>query len=385
MIPRLIGLTAVAALIFSACGDDDDDDDGLGLSQATGTESADDGNGGDDDDDEVTVPGTTPGTVPGTAIIDPDQLPGDAPSPSNVIAGDDRGLYLYTPDDGELAAIEGESIGERAVGLDWFPDGASIAAFGQNLVEVPIDGSESTLIWEPLDLAFGVSVSPDGGNIAFDCAGPGGSDVCIVPSEPNATAQNLTEDAPSDHLIGWLDDENILLVSSGREGGEESPPVYDGHLFQEGAYFVVNVTDGRVRPGTEADVNDPLLSPEGLWRFVVEGSGADLSVRLENGDAIEIPVNPDDFAGADPAAIAGEFTVSWSNGDVYATVVQRNSEEVDGFPRSAHKVWLVDLNEGTVELVAEAEPCQTDLDCTVHADWSPDSSSLAIFFGITGD
>jgi hypothetical protein len=277
-------------------------------------------------------------------------------------------------------------LGNRAVGLDWFPQGDRVAAFGQSLIAVSPTVEGGDVFHEPDDLIFGTSVSPDSSRIAFNCAVDQGWDICVVPTVTFSEATNATVSDEDEYMVGWLDDERILFISEDYPGGQVT--VYEGHDPLVGSYFVLNVNDGSVVPASDADVGDPLLSPEGLWRFEAEVSADGTpNVRLEDGGVIPIPVGALDLAGVDPAFIGEQFDIAWSNGDVWAAVVQRLEAGASegGNARSFYRVWLVDLNRLTVELILETELCQTALDCVLEADWSPDSQYLALLFGAAGD
>jgi hypothetical protein len=347
------------AMLVVACADDDDDAAGESEPTSEATQAP-----------ESTEPAT-----------DADDT--EAPEGAQSIGDDGRGLYIYSPDGTELQQVaDAGALGERGVGLDWFPDGESIAAFGSNLLRVELDGS-TEVIHEPSDLVFGTAVSPDGERIAFSCSGPASSDVCIVAAEPAGQFTRASEDEYFDYLLNWLDDERILILSDNRPGAPDIP-VYEGHFPQLGGYFVLNTVDGNIVPATESDVGDPWLSPEGEWTFAV-ASSPPYAWLSNGGGTIEIPVAAEDIEAVDPTALVDQFDVAWSNGDTYAAVVQRVVVDDGSFIRSAYNVWLVDLDGQTVELIVQTEPCQTDLDCLVTADWAPDSSSLAILFGIAGD
>ncbi|HET9199636.1 MAG TPA: hypothetical protein VFO84_01485 [Dehalococcoidia bacterium] len=347
------------AILLAACGDDDDQ-----AAEATEPPS------GATDVEEPASPEETADEEPGAGN-------------GQVIDGEARGLYLYSPDNGELEQVaDRNALGERGVGLDWFPDGESLAAFGADLVRVEV-GGDSHFIYEPEDLTFGTAVSPDGERIAFSCSGPASADVCIVAADgPQLT--RASEDEYFDYLLNWLDDERILILSDSRPGAPDIP-VYEGHFPQLGGYFVLNTADGNIVPATPADVADPWLSLEGEWTFSVSPEPPHAVFSDGGGGSIEIPIESEDLAGIDPTALPDQFQVAWSNGDTYAALVQRVVFDDGSFIRSAYNVWLVDLNAATAELVVQTEPCLTDLDCLVTVDWSPDSGSLAILFGIAGD
>lgn len=343
------------------------------------------------DDDDKTTDGDEPAgnateTVEPTGTsFDPPGEPGETPEEGRQTIGDDgRGLYVYSPDDESLEQIaDAAALGERGVGLDWFPDGESIAAFGANLLRVELDGG-SEIIHEPLDLAFGTEVSPDGSRVAFSCSGPSSADVCIVEATAGGTLTRASEDEYFDYLLNWLDDDRILILSDARPGAPDIP-VYDGHFPELGGYFVLNTVDGNIVPATQADVGDPWLSPEGEWSFAL-GPAPDYAFFTAAADArIVVPLEAEDVERIDPTALADQFDVAWSNGDIYAALVQRVVVEEAGFIRSAYNVWLIDLSAESVELIVQTEPCMTDLDCVVTVDWAPDASSLAILFGIAGD
>jgi hypothetical protein len=354
-------LLVAVAILLAACGDDDDDD-AVEVTQSPGESTA---------AEEPAGPEAT----------DTQAATGDG---AQVIDGEARGLYLYSPGGGAVEQIADRNVlGERGVGLDWFPDGESLAAFGADLVRVEV-GGDSDLIYQPEDLAFGTAVSPDGEQIAFSCSGPASADVCIVAAEPAGQLTRASEDEYFDYLLNWLDDERILILSDSRPGAPEIP-VYEGHFPRLGGYFVLNTVDGNIVPATEADVADPWLSLEGEWTLSVSEAAPHAVFSNGSGTNIEIPVQSEDLAGIDPTALADQFDVAWSNGDIYAALVQRVVFDDGSFIRSAYNVWLVDLNAATAELVVQTEPCLTDLDCLVTVDWSPDSSGLAILFGIAGD
>ncbi|MEX2236631.1 MAG: hypothetical protein WEB00_03730 [Dehalococcoidia bacterium] len=373
---RILFLIAALA-VLAACGDDDDAD----IFDETQTPATQTATATSTVEATATEAATTEPTATATATATATEEPPAEGEAQHVIGDDGRGLYVYTPQDESLEQLAGTDIlGERGVGLDWFPAGDGIAAFGSNLMATSTISGDSEVIHEPTDLAFGTEVSPDGSQIAFGCFGVSGADICVVPAVAGSSATNVTEDEFSDYFLNWLDDDRILIISTDREGG--FTPIYEGHFPNEGAYYVVSASTGEVVPATQADVSDPLLSLEGLWRFVVEGEGPDISARLEDGGRIDIPVVP----VVNTTDVLPDFDIDWSNGDIWAAVVQRvPGEEGGDLPRSTFRVWVVDLNNLTVELVLEAQACQTDLSCTLTVDWSPDSKQLAVLYGIAGD
>ncbi|HEX5940007.1 MAG TPA: hypothetical protein VFZ12_06570, partial [Dehalococcoidia bacterium] len=261
----------------------------------------------DDDEGESQSEATSPATEPvgqdtPTEVVSP----GETPSDEVATLGDDsRGLYVYSAADGDIEQLaSSEALGHRGVGLDWFPDGESIAAFGASLLRVGLDGS-AEVIYEPEDLVFLTAVSPDGERVAFSCSGPQSSDVCIVPAEPGGQLTRASEDEYFDYLVDWLDDQRILILSDSRPGAPNIP-VYDGHFPRQAGYFVLNTVDGNVVPATEAEVRDPWLSPDGEWNFAL-GPAPDYAFFTAAADArIVVPVEAGDVERIDPTALADQ-------------------------------------------------------------------------------
>lgn len=374
---KLLILCTLGLLILGAC--DDDDGDGPAAIETAALSPTEPPPTGETET-ATAAPTEPPAATPTETATEP---PSDDAGEAQTITLDARGLSLYTVDGAILEQFAGDDIlGNRGGGLDWFPAGDGVGAMGTNIIATSSISGDSEVITELQDLAFGLSVSPDGSRIAYGCL----DDICVVDAVAGSEPENLTNDDLSDTLLTWLDDDRILFLSERREGGSNvdlkrgHPPV--------GAYFVLDTADGAIAPATEADVAEPHISPEGEWRFVVEPAEDGVRVVLEGLDGpsddmyIEVPVEQPP-AGLDPPDVQlldSYYSVAWSNGDIYAAVVQQSV--VDN--TSVYKVWLADLNASSLRLIIDTEGCP-GLPCFLNVDWSPDSSQLALLYGAVGD
>jgi hypothetical protein len=346
------------AVLLAACGDDDDDDttppaatQGAETAQATPPP---------EQTEEVVDPTVeTPAETP-EATTEPSD---DGAGAQNTIASNEFGLYVYRAADGSLEEfVDGEQLGLRADGLDWFPASDGVAAIGFSLLTVSTISGDNEVVVEPEQRPFGVAVSPDGETVAYGC-GDAEIGLCLV--SPTGEDASRIEDGGVPQL--WLDDQLVLVT---RGGGPAN-----------GEFFVVNTGDGTTRPATEAEIFDPNVSIPSLgWRFVVGEGEAFIMPARSDTIRIDIPIDQPFIEGF--STDFESLSVAWTVDDTYAAVVERLT---DGSSGVGYRVWVVELQAGTVELAAVAEAFPDDLGSTIVADWSPDSTQLALLLGFVGD
>jgi Tol biopolymer transport system component len=137
------------------------------------------------------------------------------------IIGDEKRtatIFKIPWDGGEAQKIMTESANVTEAGLDWSPDGKTIAYFSKKadapagtLNLIPVDGGESREVCrvQNVNAQNDVSWSPDGQNIAFVSKGK----IWVVPAEGGEPAEVKTDVDADAGKLDWSPDGRKIAFS----------------------------------------------------------------------------------------------------------------------------------------------------------------------------